>query len=172
MADVGSSASPSMISSLNGWSANSLRAASSAISSRTNGWDSAMISRMRASIRSRSSGVNVPAVRPARRELEVVVEAVLDRRADGEGGPREQVEHRLGQHVGRRVADRVTGRGRTSAVMIETASPSASGHTRSRSTPLTSAITAALAEPATDGRRQLAGGGARAQPGARNRPGA
>ena len=39
-------------------------------------------------------------------QLEVVVEAVLDRRADGEGGAREQVEHRLGQHVGRRVADR------------------------------------------------------------------
>ena len=34
-----------------------------------------------------------------------------------------------------------------SAVTISTASPSASGHTRSRSTPLTSPITAALAKP-------------------------
>ena len=39
-------------------------------------------------------------------QLEVVVEAVLDGRADGERGPREQVEHGLGQHVGRRVAQR------------------------------------------------------------------
>ena len=40
----------------------------------------------------------------AARELEVVVEAVLDDRADGEVGPRPQPEHGLGQHVGRRVA--------------------------------------------------------------------
>src|SRR5690606_18805581 len=39
-------------------------------------------------------------------QLEVVVEAVLDRRADAEGGPREEVEHRLGEDVGGRVADR------------------------------------------------------------------
>ena len=45
--------------------------------------------------------------RGAARQLEVVVEAVLDRRADAERGPGEQVEHRLRQHVGRRVADRV-----------------------------------------------------------------
>ena len=45
--------------------------------------------------------------RGAVRQLEVVVEAVLDRRADAERGAGEQVEHRLGQHVGRRVADRV-----------------------------------------------------------------
>ena len=45
--------------------------------------------------------------RGAARQLEVVVEAVLDRRPDAEGGLGEQVEHRLGQHVGRRVADRV-----------------------------------------------------------------
>jgi hypothetical protein len=41
------------------------------------------------------------------RQVEVVVEAVLDRRADAERGVGEQVEHRLGQHVGGRVADRV-----------------------------------------------------------------
>ena len=46
------------------------------------------------------------------RQLEVVVEAVLDRRPDAEGGPREQVEHRLGEHVGRGVADREQARGR------------------------------------------------------------
>ncbi len=40
-------------------------------------------------------------------DLEVVVEAVLDRRADGEGGAGEQVEHRLRHHVGRRVPEDV-----------------------------------------------------------------
>jgi hypothetical protein len=40
-------------------------------------------------------------------QLEVVVEAVLDRRADAEGGAREQVEHGLGEDVGRGVTDRV-----------------------------------------------------------------
>jgi hypothetical protein len=39
--------------------------------------------------------------------LEVVVEAVLDRRTDAECGVREQIEDRLGQDVGRRMADRV-----------------------------------------------------------------
>ena len=40
-------------------------------------------------------------------QLEVVVEAVLDRRADAEGGAGPQVEHRLGHDVRGRVADRV-----------------------------------------------------------------
>ncbi len=39
-------------------------------------------------------------------QLEVVVEAVGDGRADGEGGAGELVEHGLGQHVGGRVAQR------------------------------------------------------------------
>ena len=43
----------------------------------------------------------------ARGQLEVVVEAVLDRRPDAERGAREQVEHGLGQDVGRGVADGV-----------------------------------------------------------------
>jgi hypothetical protein len=43
----------------------------------------------------------------APRQLEVVVEAVFHRGADAEGGVGEQVEHRLGQHVGGRVADDV-----------------------------------------------------------------
>ncbi len=43
----------------------------------------------------------------AARQLEVVVEAVLDRWADAEGRVREQIEDRLGQYVGRRMADRV-----------------------------------------------------------------
>ena len=45
-------------------------------------------------------------------QLEVVVEAVLHRRADAERGAREQVEHGLGEHVGRGVADREQARGR------------------------------------------------------------
>ena len=40
-------------------------------------------------------------------QLEVVVEAVLDRWADGVGGAGPQVQHGLGQHVGRRMPDRV-----------------------------------------------------------------
>ncbi len=44
---------------------------------------------------------------PTLGQLEVVVEAVLDGRADAEGGAGEQIEHRLGQDVGRRVADDV-----------------------------------------------------------------
>ncbi len=40
-------------------------------------------------------------------QREVVVEAVGDGRPDGEGGARELVEHRLGQDVGGRVAQRV-----------------------------------------------------------------
>ena len=38
------------------------------------------------------------------RQVEVVVEAVRDRRADGEFGVREDGEHRLGHHMRRRVA--------------------------------------------------------------------
>ena len=46
-----------------------------------------------------------------RRELEVVVEAVLDRRADRHLGPRVQLLHRLGHHVGGVVADQLQGLG-------------------------------------------------------------
>ena len=45
-------------------------------------------------------------VRPSG-QIEVVVEAVLDRRTDGELGAGEQVEHGLGQDVRGRVAERV-----------------------------------------------------------------
>jgi hypothetical protein len=38
---------------------------------------------------------------------EVIVEAVLDRRPDGEGGPGELAEDRLGHHVRRRVPENV-----------------------------------------------------------------
>ena len=41
------------------------------------------------------------------RELEVVVEAVLDRRADGHLGAGEESGRRLGQHVRRRVTQHV-----------------------------------------------------------------
>ena len=37
---------------------------------------------------------------PTSREFEVVIEAVLDRRPDGMGGARPQVQHGLGQHMG------------------------------------------------------------------------
>ena len=55
-------------------------------------------------MRSRSSSLNVRTAG----QLEVVVEAVLDGRPDGELRAREQAGHRLGQHVGRRVAQHVT----------------------------------------------------------------
>ena len=79
-------------------------------------------------------------------QLEVVVEAVLDGRADGEGGAGEQVEHGLGQHVGRRVADREQAPRRL--VLGDDGDLVAVGERRCRGrarSPLTSAITAALA---------------------------
>ena len=88
----------------------------------------------------------VGAERAAVGQLEVVVEAVLDRRADGERGPREQVEHGLRQHVGRRVAERVAALGRDVAVtmahLVAVGAAARPGRARS---PLTSAMTAALA---------------------------
>ena len=71
-------------------------------------------------MRARSSSLNVRAAG----QLEVVVEAVLDRRADGELGAREQVEHRLGQHVRRRVAQHRGGPSSVSPVTIATVAPS------------------------------------------------
>ena len=38
-------------------------------------------------------------------DVEVVIEPVLDRRADGEMGTLVEVEHRLGEHMGGRMAD-------------------------------------------------------------------
>ena len=102
-ADIGSVEASSMISSLKRWSAKIWRASAAGISSRTNAWS--LVDDLA------HAGVDAVEVlgreRGAVRQLEVVVEAVLDRRADAEGGVGEQVEHRLGQHVGRRVADRV-----------------------------------------------------------------
>ena len=54
-------------------------------------------------MRSRSSSVSVDALG----EVEVVVEAVLDRRADRDLHAGEQLERRGGQHVGGVVADEV-----------------------------------------------------------------
>ena len=48
-------------------------------------------------------------------ELEVVVEAVLDRRADGDLHPRIELQDRGGQHVGGVVADQPEGVGRVAA---------------------------------------------------------
>ena len=61
---------------------------------------------MRFSSASRSSGVN------ALGDVEVVVEAVGDRRSDAELGLGEHLLHRLGQHVGRRVPDDAAARRR------------------------------------------------------------
>ena len=58
-----------------------------------------MISLIRRSIAAEVVGCEGPP------DVEVVVEAVLDRRADGEVGPLVEVEHRLGEHVGGRMAD-------------------------------------------------------------------
>ena len=94
----------------------------------------------------RSSGVNGVL------DVEVVVEAVLDRRADAELGVREQVLHRLGQHVrGGVPQDRA-------AVVAGDRPPARprrrrrSGDARSRSSPLTRA--------AMTGRPRLGGRGA------------
>ena len=70
----------------------------------------------------------VLAERGAVGQLEVVVEAVLDRRADGVGGAGEQRQHRLRQHVRRRMADARTGPRSLSGVTIST--PGAIGQRR------------------------------------------
>ena len=72
-------------------------------SERTNGWSALTISRIR---RLDGRQVVVGERRPAR-QLEVVVEAVLDRRPDRELGPGEQLGDGLGHDVGRGVAQHV-----------------------------------------------------------------
>ena len=131
----------SMISCLKGWSAKSSRPSSSVCSWRTKGWSSAMISRISASMRSRSSSLKCA---PSG-QLEVVVEAVLDHRADGVVGARPQPEHGLGQHVGGRVAQHVpagVGVGGDDGHLRRRRAAAAS---RSTSRPSTVAATAALA---------------------------
>ena len=72
-------------------------------------------------------------------ELEVVVEAVLDRRADRDLHARVELHHRGGEHVRGVVADEPERRRRRRlAVTISIAAPSASGASRSRSSPSTS----------------------------------
>ena len=91
-----------MISTLNGWSRSTMNARASAgvISLSSNGWSAAMLSRIRASI-------DRQVVRGQRaRQQQVVVEAVVDDRADPELGAREEVHHRLGEDVGGRMAHR------------------------------------------------------------------
>ena len=72
---------------------------------RTNGWSSAMISRM---VGLDALEVVVAEVGPAG-QLEVVVEAVLDHRADGVVGPGPQPQDGLGQDVGGGVAEHARG---------------------------------------------------------------
>ena len=62
-----------------------------------------MWARIAASIFSRSASVTLTLVR----EVEVVVEAVLDRRPDRHLGPGVELLHRLGHHVGGVVADQL-----------------------------------------------------------------
>ena len=79
------------------------RPSSGSSSWRTNGWSAATDVAIRASMAARSSGRQRP------RQLEVVVEAVLDGRTDAQLRAGEQVHHRLGHDVRRRVAHRVEG---------------------------------------------------------------
>ena len=88
-------ATPSMISRLKGWSENSAKPSSIGVlladEGLVRGHDGAHLL------------LDAPEVvvteRGPARQLEVVVEAVRDRRADGVVGAGPQVEHRLGQHV-------------------------------------------------------------------------
>ena len=80
-------------------------------------------------------------------ELEVVVEAVLDRRADRDLGPRVELQHRLGHHVGGVVADQLERLGVAVGEDLDLGSPSGSGAERSRSSPSTVIASAALARP-------------------------
>ena len=90
---------------MNAWPSPSsiARPSSKPTSRRTKAWSAATDSRIRASIAARSVGRERP------RQLEVVVEAVLDGGPDAEAGAREQVQDRLGHDVRRAVAHRVDG---------------------------------------------------------------
>jgi hypothetical protein len=88
-------------------------------------------------------------------QFEVVVEAVLDRRADGVLGPGPEPRDGLGQHVG--VEWRSTSRPRSLAgVTIETVAPSGSGVVRSVNWPSTTAARASLASALADRRGEVA----------------
>ena len=78
------------------------------------------------------------------RELEVVVEAVLDRRSDRVARPGEQVGHRLGEHVRGRVAQHLAAFG-CRGVMMATGASWSTGRSRSTGSPSTAAARAALA---------------------------
>ena len=114
VADIGSVQASSMISSLYRWPANTLRASSA----------DELVAHERLRLGDDLAHPRLDALevlldeRAAVRQLEVVVEAVLDGRADAERGAREQVEHGLGEHVGRGVADREAGPRALSAVTI------------------------------------------------------
>ena len=122
-ASASASAARSMISRLYGWSANSSSASSALSSSRTNGWSAAMISRIRASI---AAEVVVGERAPAG-QVEVVVEAVLDGRADRVLGPGEQLRDRLGHARAPSSGAARGARRRWRRVTIATAAPSGSG---------------------------------------------
>ena len=82
-------------------SAKNARASSAAARVATNAWSAATLCGHARLDRREVVGRQRP------RQVEVVVEAVRDRRPDAELGAREQVQHGLGHHVRRRVAHRV-----------------------------------------------------------------
>ena len=96
-------------------------------------------------------------------QLEVVVEAVLDRRADAERGAGEQVEHGLGQHVGGRVADRERPRVGVASVTMADLSPSASGLAQVALLAVDLGDDRRLGQARPDRRGEIGRGGARRQ---------
>ena len=85
--------------------------------------------------------------RDALGELEVVVEAVLDRRADRDLRARVEVEHRRGEHVRGVVADQLERLGRAVGDDLDLGRRRASGRARSRRWPPTLTASAARARP-------------------------
>ena len=84
--------------------------------------------------------------RAAVRELDVVVEAIGDRRPDRDLRVGPEVEHRLGQHVSGVVANQLQRLGALSGDDLDR-SPSSNGAERSRSSPSTLSASAAFARP-------------------------
>ncbi len=74
--------------------------------------------------------------------VEIVVEAILDHRADGHLGAGKQFLHRLGQHMGAVMADEFEGFGIVARDDPQAAHRAVIGSARSLTTPLTTAATA------------------------------
>ena len=91
-------------------------------------------------------------------QLEVVVEAVLDRRPDGVVGARPEVGDRLGEHVGGGVAQDVAAGVRVRGDDLRRGRRRAGWRVRSVGAPSTSTATAVLARAAADRRGQVGAG--------------